>query len=221
MSRRGIRYHRRKGERDATPVAIDPITALIILKRISMEIVFRPSRFFRRISRRDGMKIALTLMLIRWTVAPATTIRWMYEYESPMLFLPPFGMDEKTYRFYELFLYGPAGFCFTLIIAGVIYTWGRHVYSMRDIRYSKMLEIVAAAFFVPWVPSVLLDYVMITQFGGIPETIVPPHIGVVIWESWLVMLGLRFVYGIPVRRSMFMGFLAGISFIVLGAFLMR
>lgn len=186
-----------------------------------MQIVYDPVKTFDRLKHTDVLYLAVFLMLIRWSITPITTVVTMYRQYSPMFLTPPFGIDERTYRYYEVFWYGFYGFFMMLVIAYALVLITKHLYHNPEITFRRSFEIVALCFFTPWVPSVPGDYVLLLTVNAHPAFLIPFHISVLTWSCSLIALGFHGIYKTSLFRSLFIGFVAGGIFMAMGALLIR
>ena len=188
---------------------------------IIFEVVYRPRVAFARLKDTSILQLALLLLLIRFTFTVINTVAAMYYRGSPMLLRPLFGRDERTYRFYEIFWYGPYGLLMILVITFALAYLAKHVYGQSDVTFRKSFEIVSVAFFTPWLPSVPGDWLLLVTVNAHPAFLVPFHLALLAWECLLVAIGFQAVYGLPRNRSGMLGLVAGALFLGLGALLIR
>ena len=189
---------------------------------LTVSVMVAPLNAFDRLKEADYLGMALLLTAIRWTVTPLNTVWRMYAHESPMLFRPLFGMDEKTYRFWEIFWYGPYGVLLTLAIAAVVCQLARRFAPEARPTFRKTFELVALTFFTPWLASVPGDIYLVHAANAAPRFLVPFHLAILTLECFLISLGFHRMYGIPFwRRCTVLGFAAGILFVVLGGVVIR
>ena len=185
------------------------------------QVAYSPRRAFDRLKTTDVLALAAALLILRWVVTPLTTVLSMYLHNSPMLFGPPFGMSERTYRFYEIFWYGPYGVFIMLAVILALFTMARRGYKAPDVTLCKTFEIVSLSFFTPWLPSIPGDWILVTTVDARPAFLVPFHLAILAWECALVYIGFRRTFGLSPRRSAFMAFTAGGIFLALGGLLIR
>jgi len=186
-----------------------------------LEVAHSPSKAFDRLKETPALRLAIALLLLRWTVTPATTVTNMYLNRYSMFIPPPFGIDAHTYRFYEIFWYGPYGVLMMLAITLAMALIGRRLYHHPDISFRRSFEIVSLSFFAPWVISVPGDYVVTVLMHAQPAVLVAFHIAILAWECWLLSVGYRRVFDLPWNRCVFLGWTAGALFVALGGLLIR
>lgn len=186
-----------------------------------LEVALWPSKTFDRLRDTDILALAIVLLGIRWAVAPITTVLGMYLRNSPMLFTPLFGLDEATYRFYEIFWYGPYGALMILIIAAALFIGAKGYYHEAGVTFRKTFQIVSLAFFTPWVPSILGDAFLLAAVNSRPEFLVPFHMSVLTWECVLVAIGFRRVFNVAPSHCVFLALAAAGLFLGLGAVVIR
>ena len=186
-----------------------------------LRIVYSPAAAYDQLKDRDILGLAIVLMLIRFTGTAFNTVLAMYLRRSPMLLKPLFGLDPQTYRLYETMWYGPYGLLMILIITFAIAQTSRRLYHRSDVTFRKSFEIIALAFFIPWLPSVPGDWLLLTTVNAHPAFLVPFHISLLVWECALVSIGMQRVYGISRDHSGMLGLTAFALFIGLGGLLIR
>lgn len=186
----------------------------------SFQILFRPAQAFTILLERDLFRCAVRLQIFRWFFTAATTMVSLYTTHSNMLFPTPFGIPEESYRFWELFGYGPYGVLLIFTLAYLVWVHGRE-YAPRPMSYRKTFEVVAIAFFAPWLPTIPLDNVLVLMGWGGPPVMITWHTAIVAFEGWLVHKGLRTVFDMPPQVAARLGWLAGMGFMVLAGLLIR
>ena len=186
-----------------------------------LELAYSPARAFDRLKDTDFLKWSVILLAVRWIVSAANTLTNMYLHHSPMAIRPPFGIEKDTYRFYEIFWYGPYGVLIMLTIVLALFLIGKRYYRNHHISFRKTFEIVSLSFFTPWLPTVPGDYLLILTVNARPEFLVPFHVIILSWECWLVSLGFRRIFGVEFRQSAFLALVAGGLFFGLGGLLIR
>ena len=190
--------------------------------RLPVSLIFSPLKTFDRLKQADFLGVALVLTAIRWTVTPLNTVWRMYVHDSPMLFRPLFGMDEKTYRFWEIFWYGPYGILMMLVMVYAVFRMARRFDPEARPTFRKTFELVSLTFFTPWLASVPGDIVLVHTVNAAPLFLVPFHLAILTLECFLLSLGVHRMYGIPFwRRGVVLGFAAGMIFVALGGVAMR
>ena len=185
------------------------------------QVAYSPRRAFDRLKSTDALALATALLIIRWMVTPLTTVLSMHLNNSPMLFGPPFGMSPRTYRFYEIFWYGPYGVLIMLAIILALFAMARRCYKASDVTLSKTFEIVSLSFFTPWLPSIPGDWILVATVDARPGFLVPFHLVILAWECALVYIGFRRTLGLGPKQSAFLAFTAGGIFLALGVLLIR
>ncbi len=191
------------------------------LKKILFLIVYNPSRAFAALKEANSLKWAVWLLLIRCEGTSLLTVPNMYIHNSPMFFKPPFGLDAATYRFYEIFWYGP--FCAILIF---LITWcmtwiSRHIFFVQEVTFRKVFQIYVVSIFVPWLITIPGDYLMVAIVNADPFYFVPFHVTLLTWSSVLTSTGFHVIYNTSVYRSIFFGFFSIVLFVGLGGIFIR
>lgn len=184
-------------------------------------LIWSPRRAFDRLRGEDVLVLGMLLMLVRWTVTPAVTVVTMYQRRTGMALIAPFGIEEHLYRYYEIMWYGPFGFLMTLCIVGALYLLASRHYRRQDVTVRRTFEIVAVSFFSPWVFTVPGDYALIVTDNAQPVLFVAYHLCIVAWQSVLVGVGFRRLYGLSTWRSTYLGLASGMLFLGLGGLLIR
>lgn len=187
-----------------------------------LQLAYAPGKVFDRLRETDIFRLALFLMAIRWSVTSFTTVLNMYYNASPMFLSPPFGIDPDTYRFYEIFWYGLYGIFMMFVVTLALFLIAKRLYHVHAISFRKTFGLVALCFFTPWVPSVLGDYILVMAVNAHPLYLVPFHVALILtWECYLVGLGFHRVFDTSLSRGAYLGFVAGATFVALGALLIR
>lgn len=189
--------------------------------RIAWRLAYDPVGAFQRMGTTDTLRMGVVLLLIRWAVTPANTVLRMYKHQSPMLFQPPFEIAEQSYRFYEIFWYGPVGALIMLTITFALFLTARRFLQAAAVTPGKTFEIVSFSFFAPWVPTVPGDWLLIATVNARPEFLVPFHLTVLAWESTLVALGFRVMFGMDRLRCALLGLVAACLFLGIGSLVIR
>lgn len=180
-----------------------------------------PGRAFAAISRNRLAGQVLPLMLLRWSAAPITTVLNLYYHPAPALLPIPFDIPLQTYRFYEIFWYGPYGLLMVFAIAWVLFVLCRR-FSPRDPRISfrRVAGITSLAFFTPWLVLLVVEPLIASGYGT-PRFLVPAHLAILGWEALLAGIGLRTAFNLSRRQVLILGCTMGIVFVVLGAPVIR
>ncbi len=184
-------------------------------------ILLRPSHVFTRMRGHDLLSLAIFLQLFRWHATAFTTMVSLYQERSPMLLPTPFGIDANTYRMVEIFAYGPYGLLVITGIARILYVYGRDHATIGVMTLGKTWELVGICFFAPWLPSLVIDSILIKLGWGGPMVIIPWHLFILTIEGALVAVGLNAVFGIPLAKATRLGIAAGFTFLVLAGILIR
>lgn len=185
------------------------------------EVAYNPVGVFDRLKETNILKLAIILLVIRFPVTAITTVATMYAHKSPMAITPPFGLDEQSYRYYEIFWYGPYGIVMMLIITLAVFLIARRFYHDPNITFRKTLEIVSLSFFTPWLPSIPGDYLILVTVNAAPVFLIVFHISILVWECCLISLGFRRIFEIPLARCAILGLVVGTLFIAMGGLFMR
>jgi len=188
---------------------------------VVLELAYNPSRAFDRLKETDALRLAVVLLAIRSSVTAATTVTSMYLHRSPMFLKPPFGIEERVYRYYELFWYAPYTILTVLTIALVLFFIGRRLSAAPDLSFRKVFEIVSLSFFTPWLLTVPGDCFLVVTVNARPDFLVPFHIVVLIWECSLIALGFRRIFGTAASRCAVLGLIAGALFIAMTGLVVR
>lgn len=183
-------------------------------------VLFRPSVYFSRLRITDLLLFATALQLIRWIFMSSVTMTHFYLQKAPALFPIPFGMDLQSYRYIESFLYFPYGLAIMLFISYEVWLHGKD-HAARPMPFVKVWEVVAFAYFAPWLPTTILDNLLLLLDLAIPSIIVPLHITVVGVEAVLTAIGLQAVFDIPEKRAWLLGGWGGVVFLILAGVLIR
>jgi hypothetical protein len=192
-----------------------------LFSRMIFQLAYAPRTAFAHLCTRSSLLMAVILLVVRFSVTVATTVTAMYFRASPMLLRPPFGLDEHTYRYYEIFWYGPYGVLTMLLIVMALDLIVKRVYHRPDVTYRKGFEIVSLAFFTPWLVTVPGDAILLWTVNAHPAFLVPFHIAVLAWECLLVYVGFQVVYGLRRDHAAMLGLVAGAVFLGLGGLLIR
>ena len=183
-------------------------------------ILWRPSDYFARLRVEDLLVFATVLQLIRWVFMSSVTMTHFYLSEAPALFPIPFGLDLNSYRHIESYLYFPYGLAIILFISYEVWLHGRK-HAGRPMPFVKVWEVVSFAYFAPWLPTAVIDNLLLVFDLAIPSIIVPLHMTVVAAEAVLTAIGLQTVFEIPERRAWALGAWGGVVFLVLAGLLIR
>jgi len=186
----------------------------------SIGILFRPASLFSHLRTRDLLLLASLLQLTRWMFLSWVTMTRFAVCNAPALFPIPFGMELQDYRYFEIFAYLPYGLAIILFIAYEIWLHGRK-HASRPMPFLKVWEVVALAYFAPWLPTVLLDHLLLSMNMALPAIVVPLHIAVVAAEAALTAVGLQKVFGIPGKSAVRLGAWGGVIFLVLAGLAVR
>ena len=187
----------------------------------ALELIYNPVGAFERFRGEDHLGLGILLMLVRWTVTPAVTVANMYNYGSGMALRPPFGIEKQTYRFCEILWYGPYGCFMTLVITLGLFLLANRHYGRSDVSFRRVFEIVSLCLFGPWLFTVPGDYFLITTDRAKPALFVTYHILILAWESLLITIGFRRLYGFSLWRSCYLGLASALFFLGLGGLLIR
>lgn len=182
---------------------------------------FRPSGLYTRLRGYDLFPWAFLLQFFRWESTALTTVVSLYQENSPMLFPVPFGIDPRTYRYFEIFAYGPYGLLMITMISYIVWQRGRSHATISLMTFKKTWTLIGFCFFGPWIPSLLIDSFLVKFGYGGPEVIIPWHIFIVGVESILIIVGLNAVFGIPFKRSLQLGAGGGVLFLLFAALVIR
>ncbi len=141
--------------------------------------------------------------------------------KNPPAFLPiPFNIDLQQYRFFEIFAYFPYGLFIIFVITGVTWLYARP-YSSPSMPLFRVWEVIAVAYFVPWLPTLVLDNLLLAFDLATPFIIVPLHITVVGFESALAAIGLQQVFNTPPKIAWKLGIGGGYIFLALAGIAVR
>lgn len=182
--------------------------------------LFRPNSLFAHMRGHDMLRIAVALQVFRWVSTSLTTMLQLYLERSDMLFPIPFGIDFDTYRFLEIFTYGPYGLLIMTIMAYLLVVHGAP-WAAQPMTFRKTWEMLGFCFFGPWLPSLFTDNILVNIGLGGPEILIPWHISIVFLECLLVMMGLQVVFAIPRKKAMELAAATGVAFLFLAAILIR
>ncbi|MBF0613926.1 MAG: hypothetical protein G8237_01965 [Magnetococcales bacterium] len=184
-------------------------------------VLFRPEGLFTRLRAYDLLPWAIFLQVVRWQSTALTTMVTLYHEKSPMLLPVPFGIDPDSYRFFEIFAYGPYGLLMITIMAYVIWVHGAPHATITPLTMRKAWTLLGFCFFGPWLPSLCVDsFLIMLGFGG-PEVIIPWHVTIVAAESFFTAAGLRTIHGLPTQRALALGGVTGALFLVLAGSVIR
>ncbi len=197
-----------------------PKTNKTIFLHATLGILIRPSAFFTRQRDLNLLDLATGLQLFRWMFLSWLTMSHFYLREVPGLLPTPFGVELQTYRFFEIFAYFPFGMAVIGFIAYELWVHGQ-AYATRAMPFSKVWETVSFAYFAPWLPTAVIDHLLVTWHLADPMVIVPLHICVVFVEMILTATGLRIVFGIPAKTAWRLGIFGGVLFLVLAGAAVR
>jgi len=183
-------------------------------------ILYRPNVYFCRLREQDLLIFATALQLVRWVFMSAVTMTHFYLHEAPALFPIPFGIDIQTYRYLESFFYFPYGLAIILFISYEVWLHGKD-HALRPMSFAKSWEVVCFAYFAPWLPTTILDNLILAFDLAIPSIIVPLHMTVVGVEVILTAIGLQMVFDMPQERAWRLGIWGGLIFLVMAGVLVR
>lgn len=182
--------------------------------------LIKPHAFFSQLRGADFLWFAIILQLSRWTAMSCITMPHFYLQNPPVFFPVPFGIDQQAYRFFEIFAYFPYGLIIIAVITCLIWHYGKQ-YATVPMPLSKVSEVIAIAYFTPWLPTLILDNILLSYELATPIIIVPIHIGVVGLESSLTAIGLQQVFGIPREMAWKLGIGGGVIFLALAGVAVR
>ncbi|MBF0427309.1 MAG: hypothetical protein HQL94_00165 [Magnetococcales bacterium] len=192
-----------------------------MIKNLLFFILFQPEGLFTRMRAFDLFRWALVLQFIRWESTALTTMVTLYREQSSMLLPVPFAIDPNTYRFFEIFLYGPYGLLMITAMAYIIHVHGAPFATTVPLTMRKAWTLLGFCFFGPWLPSLCVDsFLIMLGFGG-PEFIIPWHVTIVAAESLFTAAGLRSIFGLPRPRALALGALSGGMFLIFAGSVIR
>ncbi len=174
----------------------------------------RPSAFFDRVAVSNLVGLAVGLQLTRWLLYSGGTITHFYLAAPPTLLPIPFGMDLNDYRAMEIYACFPIGLAVMAVITYEIWLRGQR-YAGLPMTFKKTWEVVALAWFAPWLPTLFLDNLLLMAGLANPPVIVPFHIIVVALESWLTAVGLQRVFAMPPNKAWRLSLWGGTVFLIL------
>ncbi|MBT4860780.1 MAG: hypothetical protein HON46_08250 [Gammaproteobacteria bacterium] len=183
-------------------------------------VLFRPKAFFSQLKQGNHFRLTILLQLIRWTAMCCVTMPHFYLKNPPSLFPVPFGIELQQYRFFEIFAYFPYGLFIIVVITNMTWLYVKK-YTPQSISISKVWEVIAIAYFAPWLPTLVLDNFLLTYDLAIPFIIVPLHFAVVGIESALVAIGLQQVFNMPANKAWLIGLGGGFIFLALAGIVVR
>jgi CRP/FNR family cyclic AMP-dependent transcriptional regulator len=221
-----IRLHREQGT--MTPGrSLLPAGAVMtgsfweIARRLVVDLLVHPTQTWDWVRGRSLLTWAIALQCFRWWITSVTTMVHLYVSDMPVFLPVPWDIPLPTYRYFEIFAYGPYGMFIVTMMAWYLWRQGQHHASVQSMHFAKSWELVGLSFFAPWLPSLIIDNILI-HFGlGTPEVIVPWHIAIVILEAGLLYLGLRSVFGMARKTSFRLAAGAMMIFLVLAGILIR
>ena len=109
-----------------------------------------------------------------------------------------------------------------LVIVLALYYIARSMSADPELTLSKTFQLTTLTFFTPWLLGIPGDPLLIHIANAHPLYFVPFHIGILTVECFLLSLGFHRMFDIPFwRRSVFLGFTAGVLFVALGAIAIR
>ena len=185
---------------------------LLSLKKIFLQtITFSPSKAFVALKANDIYVWAVWLLIIRCEVTSLLTVTNMYIHNSPMFFNPPFGIDEDTYRFYEIFWYGPYVALLILVITWSMTFVSKKIFRVHCVSFRKVFQIYTLSVFVPWLITIPGDYIAVVIFNAEPAYFIPFHLTIQAWTSVLIVTGFRVIYNTSAMQGIFLGFMAWIT----------
>ncbi|MBF0293709.1 MAG: hypothetical protein HQL96_00855 [Magnetococcales bacterium] len=192
-----------------------------MIRNLLFFILFMPEGLFTRLRAYDLFRWAFVLQCIRWESTALTTMVTLYRERSAMLLPVPFGIDPDTYRYFEIFLYGPYGLLIITIMAYVVHVHGASWAVISPLTMRRAWTLIGFCFFGPWLPSLCVDsFLIMLGFGG-PEVIVPWHVTIVAAESLFTAAGLRSIFGLPLARALWLGAACGAMFLILAGSVIR
>ena len=148
------------------------------------------------------------------------TMPHFYLRNPPVLFPVPFGIEQQAYRFFEIFAYFPYGLAIIGAITYVTWRYGKP-YAAYSMSLSKVWQVIAIAYFIPWLPTLVLDNILLSFDLAIPPVIVPLHIAVVGLEVSLAAIGLQRVFGLSSLVAWKLGIVGGVIFLALAGIAVR
>lgn len=185
-------------------------------------IIFSPREAFGRLSGRPVILFSIGLMVLRYSVATFSTVVNLYYHSVPMVLPPPVAIEPQRYRYYEIFWYGPYGIVMMIVITLVLLKLSRQIArGNKQLSISDMLGITSLAFFTPWLVTSPVDFLMIAGGYGAPQFLIPLHLSILAWESWLVTVGVQTRFGLSKMQSYSLGLAAAGLFIAMGGPLIR
>ncbi|MBF0186875.1 MAG: hypothetical protein HQL50_03015 [Magnetococcales bacterium] len=190
------------------------------LSALTVGMVQRPSSIFVLLRRYHVAHWVLTLQLFRWLFTSATTVVHLYVHETPMLLPPLFGMDERLYRYYEIFLYAPYGF---LIILTISWHLAHRVHSLTGQPFTFLLawQMVGISYFLPWLPTLPIDNLLIQNDLASPFILIPWHILILGVESALLVIGLQTLTGLNRKAAVQLAAECAFIFLAMAGALIR
>ena len=192
-----------------------------MIKNLLWFILLKPSGLFTRMRAYPLFRLALFLQFFRWQTTALTTMVSLYQENSPMLLPIPFGIHPEKYRLMEIFLYGPYGLLVMTGLAYLVWVHGEPHATIKPMTMRKTWELLGLCFFGPWLPSLLIDTVLIKIGWGGPAIIIPWHLTILAVEVLLTTVGLKEIFGIPFAQSLRLGAVAGGAFLVFAGILIR
>ncbi|MBF0444109.1 MAG: hypothetical protein HQL68_00860 [Magnetococcales bacterium] len=192
-----------------------------MLKNLVCIMFLRPSGLYARLRGHDLFIWAFVLQFFRWQTTAITTVVALYQENSPMLLPVPFGIDPKSYRYFEIYAYGPYGMLIITLMATAIWWYGRGYAVTLHMTLKRTWTLIGLCFFGPWLPSLLIDSFLVKQGWGGPQVIIPWHISIVAIETLLLIVGLKTVFGISFNISVRLGVGGGALFLFLAGAAIR
>ncbi|MBF0124367.1 MAG: cyclic nucleotide-binding domain-containing protein [Magnetococcales bacterium] len=201
----------------------EPVTLpfLDTLKRLTFDLLWHPTAVFTWSRGQSLLAWALCLQMFRWWSTSITTMVNLYAADTPMLLPIPLQLTPLVYRYIEIFAYGPYGLLMVSLIAFFLWRYGVAYATVKSMTFAKSWEVVGLAFFAPWLPTLLIDNLLIQYDVAGPAVMMPWHIGVTLVESWLVYVGLRAVFGIAQSQARWLALASCILFLVCAGLLIR
>ncbi|MBF0158129.1 MAG: cyclic nucleotide-binding domain-containing protein [Magnetococcales bacterium] len=191
------------------------------LQRMTVDLLFHPTEVFTWARGQSLLAWSICLQMFRWWATSITTMVNLHVSDTPMLLPVPMSFTPFIYRYFEIFAYGPYGLLIISTIALFLWRYGRAYATVKSMTFAKSWEMVGLAFFTPWLPTLLIDNLLIQYGIGGPEIMVPWHIVVVVVESWLVYVGLRAVFGIAQKQAWRLALGGCAVFLVMAGLLIR
>ncbi len=191
-----------------------------IVWQATVDILLHPSVFFSRLRVSDLLRLAILLQISRWAFLSWVTMSHFHLRDTPTLLPVPFGFDLRTYRIFEIIGYFPYGMAMVGFIAYETWIHGRD-HAPGPMSFSKTWQVVAFAYFAPWLPTALLDHLLLVWDLAQPYIVIPLHVTVVAASAALTEIGLRYVFDIPRKKARTLGLFGAAIFLVLAGLVVR